>query len=256
MLRHSTSVTLGNVVLLVRGRFKYNVLLFLMCRSGGHAVARSNSEGGAALATAASSAAAASADDALRSELSNAHRRNADQAQKLLDAQHLVKQLQHRCSLNDDELDEWRDRLAKSQSRIEFLDDQCHEKVCFSINSSCSLLAWHVQNTTVQVLRDELQALQIELIKAEEKAKVVFNYHHPHHHYDDDSYSNIIYTTVSIIIHSTTQRQILAQENQALVEKYLERVNADADKMNQGLLVSPLFFFKSHTLAALNLLYQ
>lgn len=71
--------------------------------------------------------------ETLRSQLAQAHRRNADHAQRLLDAQHTIKQLQHRCSLNDDAIDDWRDRLAKSQSRIEFLDDQCHEKVSYTL---------------------------------------------------------------------------------------------------------------------------
>lgn len=93
--------------------------------------------------------------DKLRHELTAAHKRCASTAQELIDANHNLKKLQHRCSVNEDEIDEWRDKLQRANTRIAFLDDQCHEK-----------------DTTIQVLRDELQTLQIELIKSDEKAKV------------------------------------------------------------------------------------
>lgn len=117
----------------------------------------------------------------LVADLARAHKRTAETAQALLDAQHQVQKLQNQCSKFEDEIDEWRDRLAQSQTRCAFLDDQVHEK-----------------ETTVQVLRDELQALQIELIKNEEKAK------------------------------------ILANENKVVVEKYLKRVNDEAAQLNEA----------------------
>jgi autophagy-related protein 16 len=114
-------------------------------------------------------------------ELVRAHKRAADAAQAQLDLQHQMKKLQNQCSRYEDEIDDWKERLSKAQSRCAFLDDQVHEK-----------------ETTVQVLRDELQALQIELIKAEEKTK------------------------------------ILADENAMLIDKYMKRVNDEAAQMNEA----------------------
>lgn len=158
---------------------------------GAHAHALSSSEGNIDAATASTAAPASvggggggvavSEFERVSAELVRAHKRAAEAAQALLDLQHQTKKLANQCSKYEDEIDEWRERLGKAQSRCAFLDDQVHEK-----------------ETTVQVLRDELQALQIELIKAEEKSK------------------------------------ILADENRMLIEKYLKKVNDEASQMNEA----------------------
>lgn len=60
----------------------------------------------------------------LQAELTRAQKRAAESAQALLDSSHAVKKLQAQCSKNEDEIDEWRDRLDKSERRVQFLDDQ------------------------------------------------------------------------------------------------------------------------------------
>ena len=123
-------------------------------------ISSSSGGGGGSVGSGGGSGVAASPElelevERLRSELVAAQKRNAALAQELLDSNTSTRRWQHKASFYEDEIEDWRTNLAKSRKEVAYLLDLCSDK-----------------DTTIRVLREELQAAQTTLVNCEEKLKV------------------------------------------------------------------------------------
>ncbi|PRP75660.1 hypothetical protein PROFUN_15626 [Planoprotostelium fungivorum] len=118
----------------------------------------------------------------LQEELTNSYKRNSENATMILDMNKEVKVMSDDIKHKEIELEDWKSRTNEAEAMIKKLEEQISEK-----------------DMVMEVLQEELKALQIELVKSEEKSKA------------------------------------LAAENNTLINRWLEYKDREAQKMNEAM---------------------